>query len=297
MLVAKIIRKKRLPFFFLGAVLAAAILAAVWVGAKLIASPTRAPTALPVAATPAAVASTSAKQPSAAPLPPPSPSGSSGVPILMYHYVGNNPDSADRQRDILSITSDKLDAQFAWLAQNGYTPITLDTLYGLFAKKETITKPIVLTFDDGYIDFYFNAWPILRKYNFHAVSFIPTGLVGTAYYMSWDQIREIKNSGLVSFQAHTVNHLSLPGLSSADKLYQLSTSKKTLEQQLGTTVNFIAYPYGASDADTWREAFSAGFVGGVGTWLGKATGSGINMPRIRIAGTITLTEFTQKVAN
>lgn len=228
---------------------------------------------------------------------PPSPSGVSGIPILMYHYVGNNPNPTDHQRDILSITPDKLDQQLAWLAQNGYTPITLDTLYGLFAKKETIKKPIVLTFDDGYIDFYVNAFQILRKYNFRAVSFIPTGLMGTSYYMSWDQIKEIKNSGLVSFQAHTVNHLSLPTLSYSDKLYQLVTSKKTLEQQLGTTINFIAYPYGASDPDTWRAALAAGFVGGAGTWYGKATGPGINMPRIRITGTISLGDFIQKVTN
>jgi len=215
----------------------------------------------------------------------------------MYHYVGNNPNPADRQRDILSITPDKLEEQLTWLSKNGYTPITLDTLYGLFGKKEMISKPIVLTFDDGYIDFYINAYQILKKYNFHAISFIPTGLIGTSYYMSWDQIREINNSGLISFQAHTVNHLNLPSLSYSDKLYQLVTSKKTLEQQLGTSVNFIAYPYGASDPDVWRAALSSGFVGGVGTWYGKASGPGINMPRIRIAGNITLQEFIQKVGN
>lgn len=271
-------------------------------------SPLLAPTtALPVTAPAVVVASTSAKQPppnkqttghpTNTPLPPSSPSGSNGVPILMYHYVGNNPNSADRQRDVLSITPDKLDAQFAWLVQNGYTPITLDTLYGLFAKKENISKPIVLTFDDGYVDFYFNAWPILRKYNFHAVSFIPTGLVGKTYYMSWDQIKEINNSGLVSFAAHTVSHAYLPSLSYSNIQSELATSKKTLEQQLGTRVNFVAYPYGASDTNVWRAAQEAGFVGGAGTWYGRATGPGINMPRIRIAGTITLAEFAQKVVN
>lgn len=223
------------------------------------------------------------------------PSSPNGIPILMYHYVGNNPNPTDRQRDILSIAPDKLEAQFQWLSQNGYTPITLDTLYGVFYKKEDINKPIVLTFDDGYIDFYVNAFQILKKYNYHAVSFIPTGLIGTSYYMSWDQIKEINNSGLVSFQAHTINHLNLPSLSYSDKLYQLVTSKKTLEQQTGKTVNFIAYPYGASDPETWRAALSAGFVGGVGTWLGKSTGPGINMPRIRISGNISPLEFAKKV--
>lgn len=233
--------------------------------------------------------------PSAFPVAPSNPTSSTGIPILMYHYVGNNPNPADRQRDILSITTDKLDEQFNWLAKNGYSPITLDTLYGIFSKKENISKPIVLTFDDGYIDFYYNAFQILRKYNFHAVSFIPTGLISTSYYMSWDQIKEINNSGLVSFQAHSVTHPNLPSLSYSRIQSELTDSKKTLEQQLGTHVNFIAYPFGASDPSVWQAALSAGFVGGVGTWAGKASGPGINMPRIRIAGTISLGEFIQKV--
>lgn len=247
--------------------------------------------------TPIVVATASAKKQinTSAPTTPPSPSSNYGVPILMYHYVGNNPNPADRQRDILSITTDKLDTQFNWLSQNGYTPITLDTLYGIFNSKEKINKPIVLTFDDGYVDFYFNAYPTLRKYNFRAVSFIPTGLMGTSYYMSWDQIKEIKNSGLVSFQAHTVTHSYLPNLPYSQIQSELADSKKTLEQQLGTHVNFIAYPYGASDASVWRAAAAAGFVGGVGTWYGKTTGPGINLPRIRIAGTISLGEFIQKI--
>lgn len=215
----------------------------------------------------------------------------------MYHYVGNNPDPTDRQRDTLSISPDRFEEQLSWLAANGYSPITLDTLYGLFSKKEIISKPIVLTFDDGYIDFYTTAFPILRKYNFRAVSFIITGLAGTSFYMSWDQIKEINSTGLVSFQAHTINHPSLPALSYTDKLYQLTTSKNTLEQQLGTKVNFISYPYGSSDADTARAAQAAGFVGGVGTWYGKASGPGMSMPRIRIAGNISLGKFIQKVTN
>ncbi len=214
----------------------------------------------------------------------------------MYHYVGNNPNPADRQRDILSITPDKLDAQFAWLSTNGYTPITLDTLYGLFGKKEAINKPIVLTFDDGYIDFYINAFPLFQKYHFHVVSFIPTGLIGGSYYMTWGQIKEIQNSGLVSFQAHSISHPNLTTLSYDKMLYEISESKKILEQQTGTSVNFMAYPYGASDPSVWKAALSAGYVGGVGTWLGKAAGPGINMPRIRIIGTISLPEFAAKVS-
>lgn len=219
-----------------------------------------------------------------------------GIPILMYHYVGNNPNPADRQRDILSITPDKFDAQLAFLAQNGFSPITLDTLYGIFSgKTPRPKKPIILTFDDGYIDFYTTAAPMLRKYSFPAVAFIPTGLVGGGYYMNWGQIKELQASGLVSFQAHTIHHYNLPSLSYSQQLAELSDSKKTLEAQTGTVVNFVAYPYGASDNNTWRAALEAGFVGGTGTWYGRAASPGINMPRIRISGNINLSDFAAKV--
>lgn len=220
------------------------------------------------------------------------------VPILMYHYVGNNPNPADRQRDILSITSDKFDAQLAWLAQNGYSPITLDTLYSVFSgKTPRPQKTVVLTFDDGYIDFYTTAAPILAKYSFPSVAFIPTGLVGGGYYMNWSQIKELQANGLVSFQAHTVHHYNLVSLPYSQQLAELRDSKKTLEAETGTIVNFIAYPYGASDNNTGKAVLQVGFIGGVGTWYGRAADPGINMPRIRISGNISLEEFITKVRN
>jgi len=122
------------------------------------------------------------------------------VPILMYHYIGNNPNPADKARDILSTAPDIFDSQLGYLAKNGFTPITFDTMYaGLEGQVALPPKPIILTFDDGYIDFYVNAFPILRKYGFHAVSFIPTGLINQGYYLSWAQIKEMQSSGLISF--------------------------------------------------------------------------------------------------
>ncbi len=86
------------------------------------------------------------------------------VPILMYHYVGNNPNPADLQRDTLSISPNKFNEQMKYLSDNGYAAISLDTLYAGLKKQVTLpNKSIILTFDDGYIDFYYNAYPILIK--------------------------------------------------------------------------------------------------------------------------------------
>lgn len=225
---------------------------------------------------------------------PPNSGRSVRVPILMYHYIGNNPNPADKARDSLSVAPDKFDNQLGYLAKNGYNPISLDTLYAALKGKAALpSRPVILTFDDGYIDFYINAFPILRKYNFHAISFIPTGLMNQGYYMSWSQIKEIDSSGLVIFQAHTVNHLNLPSLPISKVRYQLAESKRILEAQLGKPINFLAYPYGTSNQAIWEQVRQVGFLGAVGTWGGKVESEGniFNMPRIRIGGGMDLHTF------
>lgn len=218
------------------------------------------------------------------------------VPILMYHYIAGNPNPQDKARNILSVPPDKFEAQILYLAQNGYTPITLDTLYGIYnGQVSAPSKAVVLTFDDGYIDFYTNAFPILRRFNFHAVSFIPTSLVGGGYYMNWDQIKEIASSGLVTFEGHTVSHANLPSLSYAAALKQLVDSKNTLQAHTGYPVNFVAYPNGTSNKWVQAAVRQAGYVGGLGTWSAKAAGPSMNLPRIRVSGFWSLKEFASRL--
>ncbi|MDO8618955.1 MAG: polysaccharide deacetylase family protein [Candidatus Daviesbacteria bacterium] len=243
--------------------------------------------------------------PSATPKPTPRPNPipaqrgkSVRVPILYYHYIGNNPNPADTVRDNLSVTPDRFDEEMGYLAKNGYSSITFDTLYAsLNGNAPLPSKPIVISFDDGYTDFYFNAYPILRKYGLHAVSFIPTGLIGSGYYMNWNQIKEIDASGLVSFQAHSVTHPNLTVLSDDQLKYQIFESKKVLQDMLGKTVNTFAYPYGISDERAWNIVKSAGFVGAAGTWYGtiESEGTQFDMPRIRISGAIDLASFAAKL--
>lgn len=218
------------------------------------------------------------------------------VPILTYHFIAANPNPKDRARDALSVPPDKFEEQMQYLAQNGYTPITLDTLYGIYnGQTSAPVRPVVLTFDDGYIDFYTNTFPILKRFNFHAVSFISTGLVGGGYYMNWDQIKEIASSGLVTFEGHSVNHVNLVSLSYAKALKELQDSKNILYSQTGYPVNFIAYPYGTSNALVYSAVRKAGYVGGVGTWFGKASAPSINLPRIKISGYMSLKSFASRL--
>lgn len=66
------------------------------------------------------------------------------VPILMYHYIAGNPNPKDRARDSLSVPPDKFEAQMQYLSENGYTPITLDTLYGIYnGQTSAPAKPVI----------------------------------------------------------------------------------------------------------------------------------------------------------
>lgn len=220
------------------------------------------------------------------------------VPILTYHYIGENPNPEDVARDNLSVKPKDFEDQMNYLAQNGYSPITLDTLYaGLEEKISLPLKPVVLTFDDGYIDFYTNAFPILSKFNFHAVSFIPTGLINQGYYLNWAQIKEMDSSGLVIFQAHSVSHPNLSSLSDSEILFQIKESKIALESQLDKPVNFFAYPYGlgGSDYRVVKALKDVGFIGAVSTIHGNIESEGniYNLPRIKIPGGLSLDSFSK----
>lgn len=219
------------------------------------------------------------------------------VPILMYHYIGLNPNPADKLRDDLSVHPDIFDDQMSVLKAHGYSPITLETLYAAIKGQTALpAKPIILTFDDGYVDFYVNAFPILRKYGFHAVSFIPTGLMDQAYYLHWNQIKEMDATGLVAFEPHSVTHANLASLGQAELMNQLTESKQVLESHLGKHTEFMAYPYGVSNSYVWEAARKAGYLGSVGTWYGTTEDEGniMDMPRIKVAGTWTKDIFAQR---
>jgi len=220
------------------------------------------------------------------------------VPILMYHYIRVNPYPEDRASATLSVTPDAFAAQMAYLAQNRYTSITLDTLYDIFKKRQSPpVKPVVLTFDDGYLDFYLNAYPILQRYNFQAVSFVSTGGVGQKRYLCWNQIREMQSSGLILFEAHTVTHPNLTKLRYPELLDELQGCKNTLQAQTGRIVHFISYPYGRTNSLVMSAARKVGFIGGLGTWYGKTRYPSMNMPRIEIIGQMTLRAFAGRVSS
>lgn len=220
------------------------------------------------------------------------------VPILLYHYVGENPNPSDTARDYLSVTPQKFDEELQYLSQNGYQTISLDTLAAALENGGTLPpKPIILTFDDGYIDFYLNAFPIISKYNFSGTVFIITGKVGQDMFLNWNQIEEMARSGRVIFNSHGIYHGNLGGLGGGNLDNEVTASKKEIESHTGYPVNFLAYPYGSFSGNVISSLQKAGYVGAVTTRIGsiETKNNLYTLPRIKIAGNISLSEFVSRL--
>ena len=114
------------------------------------------------------------------------------VPILEYHYVRVNPDPRDRLGLQLSVTPADFGAQMDKLAGGGYHPIVMADLRAYFLAREPLpARPVVLTFDDGYADFFQVAYPILKKHGFKAVAYVVPGFFGRSGYMTAAQVQQL----------------------------------------------------------------------------------------------------------
>jgi peptidoglycan/xylan/chitin deacetylase (PgdA/CDA1 family) len=217
----------------------------------------------------------------------------------MYHYISVPPPGADNYRVDLSVAPWNLDLQMAWLAENGYTAITLqELLYHLTLGWPLPEKPIILTFDDGYTDAYNNAFPILRKYGFTGTFFIITDHVtfGNPNHATWDQIIEMHNAGM-DIQSHSRSHPDLRGQPESELLWQILGSKEAIEARIDKEVHFFCYPSGRYDANTIRALKDYGYWAAVTTEYGatNATENPFTLKRIRIRWTDSLESFIDKV--
>ncbi len=188
------------------------------------------------------------------------------VPILMYHYVEYVKDKGDTIRISLNITPFTFEEEIKTLIGAGYTFMTNAELADVLDKKTTLpAKPILLTFDDGYRDFYTDVLPILKKYHVKATAYIIPGFLNKPNNLLDDQVKDIVQSGLVEIGAHTVHHVWLKGRSLKDVTDEVSLSKTMLEQQFHIAVVSFAYPYGAFDSQAVRVVKSVGFTSAVST--------------------------------
>ncbi len=186
------------------------------------------------------------------------------VPVFLYHYVEYVKDDPGRQK--LTTPPHILTAQIETLKNAGYTFITPDDLMNdLNGNIILPEKIIIFTFDDGYMDFYTNVFPILKRENVKAIEYIVPDFLDRPNYMFTFQVKELAKSPLVEIGAHTMNHAWLKGIPKEAAKHEISESRKALQDMVALPVNSFAYPYGALDQQAINIVREAGFTNAVST--------------------------------
>ena len=149
------------------------------------------------------------------------------------------------------------------LQQYGYCAISLELFQSFIDDRnvEVPDKPVLITFDDGYLDNFQNAYSILKQHGMIATFFVITDKLWTEDRLNPERIAEMAQGGM-SFGSHTVTHRRLGELSWADIQDELVVSKGILESILGRPVNAIAYPQGSYNQNVITIAQNLGYTTG-----------------------------------
>lgn len=210
-----------------------------------------------------------------------------GIPVLYYHSVKPSEDNE------VTISPDKLYEQLKYLLDNGYTPLTLNELKEYLINNSSIpNKSIVITFDDGYMDNYYYAFPILKDLGIAATIFCITNELNGEYYLSKEAIIEMSDYG-IDIQSHTVTHPHLNTLTYEQQLVELKNSKEYLESILGKKVDSIAYPFGYYNDTTIKAAADSGYTLGFTTKRGLSDRNDafLKLDRIYVSSAYDLNTF------
>ncbi len=209
-----------------------------------------------------------------------------GVPVLMYHSISTIPGNS------LGVPVKQFHEEIEWLHRQNYHSLSLEEFYQALANKTPVPdKPILFTFDDGYLDNYDEAWPTLRQNGFKATFFVVTNSVGPGM-MNWNQLNELTNQGN-SIGSHTVHHLDLAKLSNKQQENELKISKQELENDLGIREQALCFPSGRYNTITLNLMQRLGYRLGFTTNPGKVhLGDDLStLKRVRISGGIPLASF------
>ena len=217
------------------------------------------------------------------------------VPIFMYHFVRD--DTGDYEYPENMMRPETLKAQLQYLKDNGYETIYKDDI----AHLENFTKPVWLTFDDGWEDFYLYAFPLFKEYNMKASYYVITDLIGTPGYVKLEQLKEMKESGLIDIQSHTVTHPRLATLSSDEIYNELYNSKKYLKDNLDIESEVICYPYGSFNNTVLNLSKEVGYKYGLamdgGVYHTSIHKNIYSIPRIYANRSMSMTTFINYVKN
>ncbi len=190
--------------------------------------------------------------------------------------------------EIWKVSRRGFERQMQYLAARGYHTVTLDDVHEWqMGRRELPAKSVVITVDDGEESAYKYIYPVLEKYNLHATLFVVTSRVGTTWNgmrcLDWNHLREMQRSGVFDIESHTHDmHYKVGARNELKPVYlaasedpsaravgtrwntvlfdDLSKSRVIIEQQIGRTPHYLAWPYGFGNAAVDQVAIQAGFT-------------------------------------
>ena len=220
------------------------------------------------------------------------------LPVIMYHSVS----PYARQGNRMELSVDLFTRQMEFLKTHHYNVISLEAVGQMIREKKRFpAKSVAITFDDGYQDNYVYAYPVLMKLGLPATIFIIYNEVARPLgdRLSWDEIKEMQASGLITIGSHTLDHPILVEIKSEAELKrQIFDSKKKLEEKLGVAVNAFCYPSGRFNAQVREMVIQAGYRLAVATALGKSFSNQdvYLIKRVRVSGSDNLFDFWAKTS-
>ena len=204
------------------------------------------------------------------------------IPVLMYHHI--NP----HQGDMVTVTPAVFEAQMKYLHDSGYRTLNIDEFVLYLSGSLTVReKAVVVTFDDGWLDNYIYALPVIKKYRIKVAIFVVTDRIERAsegvttlslpvpthgeskelirkgkeerVTLTWELIQEMAETGLVDFYSHTWSHRKCDCLSEEGLLMELKESKKVMEERLRGPCPYLCWPYGKYCSTAVEIAKEAGY--------------------------------------
>jgi len=210
------------------------------------------------------------------------------VPVLMYHHVS----PVD---GMITVSTANFEHQLRWLRNHGYRSITCDEFAGHLGGRPVPPRSVLITFDDGYLDNWVYAYPLMKRYGFNGVIFLVTSWIGDGavrphlgrnelpetpshrdcedrigqgqadeVMLRWSEVEAMRADGVFEFHSHTHTHTRWDlGPEKADKnahmARELALSRATLQERLGSVSPHFCWPQGYFDADYVNLAHEAGF--------------------------------------
>ncbi len=186
------------------------------------------------------------------------------VPILVYHHVRPTPAGTSAMNRQYTVTSAEFESHLKYLRDNDFTGVLLtDIRAALLEGTELPDKPVAITFDDGRLNQYDNAIPLLREYGFVATFSPFTNAIGRPGYVTWEQLAEMRDAGH-DIGSHGIFHPYMTRLGDAELQHEAGKSREVLREHLDMEIAVFSHPFGLYDERTVAVLEDSGYTVGRG---------------------------------